>query len=65
MDVFLMFGGPQILQSDNGSEFKAFVISELKLLRPDLLINHGKAWHPQSQGSVECLNCDIKDMLIS
>ncbi|XP_063887764.1 KRAB-A domain-containing protein 2-like [Scylla paramamosain] len=65
MDVFLMFGAPQILQSDNGSEFTALVISELKLLWPDLLIVHGKPRHPQSQGSVERLNCDIKDMLIS
>ncbi|XP_066960726.1 KRAB-A domain-containing protein 2-like [Macrobrachium rosenbergii] len=56
---------PQILQSDNGSEFTALVISELKLLWPDLLIVQGKPRHPQSQGSVERLNCDIKDMLIS
>ncbi|XP_068237119.1 uncharacterized protein [Palaemon carinicauda] len=65
MDIFLMFGAPQILHSDNGSEFTALVISELKLLWPDLLIVHGKPRHPQSQGSVERLNCDIKDMLIS
>ena len=65
MDIFLMFGAPQILQSDNGSEFTALVISELKLLWPDLLMVHGKPRHPQSQGSVERLNCDIKDMLIS
>ncbi|XP_068233424.1 KRAB-A domain-containing protein 2-like [Palaemon carinicauda] len=64
-DTFLMFGSPQILQSDNGSEFTALIISELKLLWPDLLIVHGKPRHPQSQGSVERLNCDIKDMLIS
>ncbi|XP_066969114.1 KRAB-A domain-containing protein 2-like [Macrobrachium rosenbergii] len=51
--------------SDNGSEFTASVISKLKLLWPDLLIVHGKPRHPQSQGSVERLNCDIKDMLIS
>ncbi|XP_068226108.1 KRAB-A domain-containing protein 2-like [Palaemon carinicauda] len=65
MDIFLMFGAPQILQNDNGSEFTALVILELKLLWPDLLIVHGKPRHPQSQGSVERLNCDIKDMLIS
>ena len=65
MDIFLMFGAPQILQSDNGSEFTALIISELKLLWPDLLIVDGKPRHPQSQVSVERLNCDIKDMLIS
>ena len=32
MDIFLLFGAPQILQSDNGSEFTVAVISELKLL---------------------------------
>ena len=60
-----MFGAPQIPQINNGSEFTAMVISELKLLWPDLLIVHGKPRHPQSQRSVERLNCDIKDMLIS
>ncbi|XP_068237012.1 KRAB-A domain-containing protein 2-like [Palaemon carinicauda] len=62
MDIFLLFGARQTLQSDSGSEFTALVISELKLLWPDLLIVHGKPRHPQSQGSVERL---IKDMLIS
>ena len=44
LDISLMFGAPQILQSDKGSEFTAFVISELKLLWPDLLtfmVNQG------------------------
>ena len=63
MDVFLILGAPQILQSDNGSEFTASVITELKLLWPDLLMVHGKPRHPQSQGSVERLNCYVKDML--
>ena len=65
MDIFLLVGAPQILQSDNGSEFTASVITELKQLWPDLLMVHGKPRHPQSQGSVERLNCDIKDMLIA
>ena len=65
MDIFLLFGSPQILQSDNGSEFTASVITELKLLWPDLLMVHGKPRHPQSQGSVERLNCDVKDMLVA
>ena len=65
MNIFLMYGAPQILQSDNGSDFTALVISELKLLWPDMLIVHGKPRHLQCQGSVERLNCDIKDMLIS
>ncbi|KAG1682661.1 KRAB-A domain-containing protein 2 [Nymphon striatum] len=63
MDIFLLFGAPQILQSDNGSEFTAAVISELKELWTGLLLVHGKPRHPQSQGSVERANSDIKDML--
>ena len=65
MDIFLLLGAPQILQSDNGSKFTASVITELKVLWPDLLMVHGKPRHPQSQGSVERLNCDVKDMLIA
>jgi hypothetical protein len=65
MDIFLFIGAPHILQSDNGAEFTASVIDELKLLWPDLLLVHGKPRHPQSQGSVERLNCDVKDMLVS
>ncbi|XP_041356808.1 KRAB-A domain-containing protein 2-like [Gigantopelta aegis] len=56
-------GAPSILQSDNGSEFTAQVITELKQMWPDLVIVHGKPRHPQSQGSVERANCDIKYML--
>ena len=65
MDIFLNFGAPAILQSDNGAEFTAEVVTELKLLWPDLVIVHGKPRHPQSQGSVERANGDIKDMLIT
>lgn len=57
-----MSGAPQILQSDNGSEFTALVISEIKILWPDLLIVHDKPRHPQSQGSAERLNSNIKDV---
>ncbi|XP_068201828.1 KRAB-A domain-containing protein 2-like [Palaemon carinicauda] len=38
---------------------------ELKLLWPDFVTVHGKPRHPQSQGSVERANCDIKDMLVA
>ncbi|XP_047488152.1 uncharacterized protein LOC125038654 [Penaeus chinensis] len=63
LDIFLLFGAPAILQSDSGSEFTAKVISELKELWPQLIMVHGKPRHPQSQGSVEQANGDIKDML--
>lgn len=64
-EIFCLITPPCILQSDNGREFTANCISELKLLWPDLLIVHGKPRHPQSQGSVERANADVKDMLTS
>ena len=65
LDIFLLFGAPAILQSDNGSEFTAQVITELKELWPQLIMVHGKPRHPQSQGSVERANSDIKDILVA
>ena len=65
LDIFLLLGAPSILQSDNGSEFTAAVIQELKTVWPELVIVHGKPRHPQSQGSVERANGDIKDMLVA
>ena len=65
LDIFLLFGAPAILQSDNGSEFTAQVITELKELWPQLIMVHGKPRHPQSQSSVERANGDIKDMLVA
>ena len=61
VDIFLFLGAPHILQSDNGREFTAEMVSELKEIWPDLLLVHGKPRHPQSQGSVERCNGDIKD----
>ena len=54
-----------ILQSDNGSEFTANIITEMKQLWPDMKLVHGKPRHPQSQGSVEHANGAIKDMLLA
>ena len=65
LDIFLLFGAPAILQSDNGSEFTAQVITELRQMWPQLKLVHGKPRHPQSQGSVERTNADIKDMLVA
>ena len=65
LDIFLLFGAPAIIQSDNGSELIAQVITELKELWPQLIIGHGKPRHPQSQGSVERANSDIKDTLVA
>ena len=51
------------MQSDNGKEFVAKVIKNLKLIWPNLLILNGRARHPESQGSVERANGDITSML--
>jgi hypothetical protein len=39
LNIFLVFGAPHILQSDNGREFTAEIIKEV--LWPDLAIVHG------------------------
>ena len=63
--MFLLFGAPHILLSDNGREFMADIITELNELCPELVIVHGKSRHTQSQGSVERSNGDIHYMLVS
>jgi len=65
LDIFLIFGAPVMLHSDNGREFVNKVISELKILWPELKIVHGKPRHSQSQGSVERANQDVERMLAS
>ena len=65
LDIFLLFGAPAILQSDIATEFTVHVISELNEFWPRLVMVHGKPRHPQSQGSVERANGDIKDMLVA
>ena len=49
---FCVFGSPRIMQSDNGKEFTARVINDLSLLRPGMVIIHGRPRHPESQGNV-------------
>ena len=62
-NIFVDFGAPVILQSDNGREFVAEIIEELKLIWPGMNIVHVKPRHPQSQGSNERRNQDIKKMV--
>ncbi|XP_068231966.1 KRAB-A domain-containing protein 2-like [Palaemon carinicauda] len=54
-----------LVKGDNGSEFTSQVITELKEVWPKLILVHGKPCHPQSQGSVERTNGDIKDILVA
>jgi zinc finger BED domain-containing protein 5/7/8/9 len=51
IDIFITFGAPVILQSDNGREFANKVI-ELCSMWEELKIVHGKPRHSQSQVKV-------------
>lgn len=61
----MTFGAPHILQSDNGREFTANVITELSSLWPQVVLVNGRPRHPQSQGSVERGNASVKDALVA
>ena len=63
LPIFLTFGAPVILQSDNGREFVNEVISEMSTLWPDCKLGTGRPRHPQSQGAVERLNGVIQEKL--
>ncbi|CAG8854913.1 7938_t:CDS:2, partial [Gigaspora margarita] len=62
-DIFIVFGLPIFLQSNNEREFTADVINNLTKLWPNLKIIHRKPWRPQTQGSVERANYILKDKL--
>jgi hypothetical protein len=61
LNIFLTFGAPAFLHSDNGREFSNRVISELCAMWKDVKIVHGKPRHSQTQGSVERANQDIQN----
>ena len=61
MNFFCDLGAPLILQSDNGREFKnSLLFNILNVNCPSTEIIHGKPRHPETQGSVERANQDIK-----
>ena len=61
MDVFCELGPPLILQSDNEKEFNNSLLFQLINEKwPTTKIIRGKRRHPESQGSVERANQDIK-----
>ncbi|KAL8559024.1 hypothetical protein ACOMHN_039779 [Nucella lapillus] len=63
IDIFCIITPPTVLQSDNGREFTAHVINEMVEIWPRLTIVHRSPRQPQSQGSVERSNADVKQML--
>ncbi|XP_071053562.1 KRAB-A domain-containing protein 2-like [Onthophagus taurus] len=65
LDIFLTFGAPCILHSDNGREFVNSVLKELASYWSELKLVNGKPRHSQSQGSVERAKKDVENMLAS
>lgn len=65
LKIFLQFGAPHVLQSDNGREFTAGIIKELGSLWADLVLVNGRPRHPQSQGSVERSNASLKESIVA
>ena len=65
MDIFPLFGAPSILHNDNGTEFTAQTISDIKDFWPALVMVLGKPRHPQIHGCVEGRNGDIKDVFVA
>lgn len=62
-ELFFIFGPPRLLHSDNGREFVATVIYELKELFPGMVFIRGRPRHPQSQGCIERANGVLCDAL--
>ena len=54
-DVFKILGPPTTLQSDNGKEFVANVITQI-CRAMNIKIRHSQFRHPQSQGQIKRLN---------
>ncbi|XP_060845364.1 KRAB-A domain-containing protein 2-like [Rhopalosiphum padi] len=63
LHIFLTFGAPNILHSDNGREFVNKIITELCFMWDGVKIVHGKPRHSQTQGSIERANQDIQNLL--
>lgn len=63
-EIFTLIGAPKILQCDNGNEFVGAPLKKMmKTFWPNTKLVHGSPRHPQSQGSVEKANGDVKRML--
>ena len=65
MDICPLFDARSILHNDNGTEFTAQVISNIKDFWLALVMVLGKPRHPQSHGCVEGTNGDIKDVYVA
>ncbi len=61
--IFYQFGPPEILQSNNGREFVAKVITNLAKTCPGLIIVNGRPRQLQSQGLVERGNSVVQHLI--
>ena len=60
-DIYIEFGTPKFVQSDQGREFKGAVEKLCRSL--NIKIIHSSAYHPQSQGKIERSNRTWKQKL--
>ena len=60
--IFVEYGCPDQLHSDNGKEFTAEVVQHL-CHAMNIKVIHGSPYHPQTQGQVESLNKNVKSTL--
>lgn len=63
MDILILIGPPDELQSDNGREFKNKVAASISNFWNGFKMIHGRPRHSQSQGSVERANRHIENIL--
>lgn len=62
-DIWSLMGAPDLLQSDNGTEFKNQMVVDLCLAYGVKHV-HGRAYHPQTQGAVERANGFAKRLML-
>ncbi|KAF4013624.1 hypothetical protein G4228_005135, partial [Cervus hanglu yarkandensis] len=65
LDIFTIIGAPSVLQSDSGREFSSQIVSELSNIWPELKIVHGNPQPCQSLSSINQVNEDIQNRIIS
>ncbi len=61
-NIFINYGVPRSIQSDNGKEFKNLLLKNY-LIEMKILIIHGRPRNPKAQGQVERVNQTIKRWL--
>ncbi|XP_025191778.1 KRAB-A domain-containing protein 2-like [Melanaphis sacchari] len=63
LPIFLTFGAPNILHSDNGREISNKIIMDLCSMWEGVKIVHSKPHHSQCQGSIKRANQDFQNIL--